>query len=132
MGLELAVPSTRSALQAPARRLVLAPRGSVEPFPGVERAIELARARRRFALIVPTKPALEHVKNEVARRAGAVDPFAFYTVLGLAKRVLGARTPRLATPRERDLLLERALGALGHESTGGIANELRRASRFRG
>ena len=156
MGLELAIADSRSAppsaVAAPARRLVLAPRGAAEPFPSIARVVELARERRRFALIVPTRPALEHVKNEVARRAGAVDPLAFHTMLGLAKRILGARMPRLATPRERDVLLERALRGLPEPETarpgtpptqppGGRGSgtpptqpleELRRASRFRG
>ena len=140
MGLELAIADSRSApppaVAAPARRLVLAPRGAAEPFPSIARVVELARERRRFALIVPTRPALEHVKNEVARRAGAVDPLAFHTMLGLAKRILGARMPRLATARERDVLLERALRGLPEPGNGTpptqALEELRRASRFRG
>ncbi|HZU97400.1 MAG TPA: PD-(D/E)XK nuclease family protein, partial [Planctomycetota bacterium] len=100
------------------------------PFPGVEHAVALAVARRPFTFIVPNRPALEHVKNEVARVAGAVDPFRFFTILGLAKRLLGERAPRVASPRERDLVLERALVALPHGSP--VAAELARAGRFRG
>src|SRR5271170_5164065 len=109
MASPLVVDTSPGLLAAPVRRLVLAPRAAIEPFPSISRVVELARARRRFALVVPTKPALEHVKNEVARLAGRVDPLAFFTVLGLARKVLGARAPRLATPRERDVVLERAL-----------------------
>lgn len=121
----ISAPQSNARL-APARRLVLAPRGATEPFPSIGRIVELAKQRKRFALVVPTKPALEHVKNEVARLAGAVDPLRFFTALGLAKRILGVRAPRLATPRERDVLLERALRALDGSP------ELQRASRFRG
>ncbi len=103
------------------------------------RVVELVRARRRFALVVPNKPALEHVKNEAARLAGRVDPMAFFTVLGLARKVLGSRVPRLASPRERDGVLERALRALAADGRGPVpdagpdlATELRSASRFRG
>src|SRR3954467_9416672 len=54
------------------------------------------------AVVLPNRSALEHARNEVTRRLGAVDPARFYTVLGLARRVLGldASVPRLATPRE--------------------------------
>src|SRR5580704_15230803 len=81
------------ALTAGARRLVLAARGAAAPFPGIARAAQLSAARRPFAFVVPNRPALEHVKNEVARLAGAVDPFQFFTILGLAKRLLGVHAP---------------------------------------
>jgi ATP-dependent helicase/nuclease subunit B len=139
MGLEAA--ATAPVLAPRALRLVLAARGGGAPFPGVEHAVALAVARRPFTFIVPNRPALEHVKNEVARLAGAVDPFRFFTILGLAKRLLGERAPRVATPRERDLVLERALVSVGggavhappalpHGSP--VAAELAKAGRFRG
>lgn len=81
--------------------------------------------RERFALVVPTRSALEHAKNEVARLVGAVDPRGFHTVLGLAKRLLGAKAPKLASPRVRDALLERALREVE-------LPDLRSAARFRG
>src|ERR1700679_1018073 len=97
-------PTTPEVARETRRRVVLGPPGAPEPFPSVARAVELALARRRFALVVAPKPALEHAKNEVARLAGAVDPMSFITILGLAKRLLGSACPRLASPRQRDFL----------------------------
>jgi superfamily I DNA/RNA helicase len=134
------IPNTAPATVVPTtpetrRRVVLGPPGAPDPFPSVARAVTLAIARRRFALVVPTKPALEHAKNEVARLAGAVDPMSFFTILGLAKRLLGSACPRLASPRQRDFLLERALGDAPPGATAEQERcwaELRGARRFRG
>jgi ATP-dependent helicase/DNAse subunit B len=67
-------------------------------------------ADRPFTLILPTRAARDHARNELARQRGACDPSAAVTFTGLAFRVLGSRGPRLASARERDAILVEVLG----------------------
>lgn len=94
------------------RRLLTGPVGPGSTFSVLALAEEAGRAGRRHALVLPTKPAMEHARNELARRTGACDPRAVFTFAGLARHLLGHQHPRPATARERDALLVTTLRAL--------------------
>jgi ATP-dependent helicase/DNAse subunit B len=107
------------------RRLLTGPVGPGSTFSVLALAEEAGRAGRRHALVLPTKPAMEHARNELARRTGACDPRAVFTFAGLARHLLGHQHPRPATSRERDALLVNTLrGLAGPERDLGL--------RFRG
>lgn len=95
-----------------ARRLLTGPVGPGSTFSVLALAEEAGRAGRRHALVLPTRPAMEHARNELARRTGSCDPRAVFTFAGLARHLLGPTHPRPATARERDALLVRTLRAL--------------------
>ncbi|MGE0710559.1 MAG: PD-(D/E)XK nuclease family protein [Planctomycetota bacterium] len=108
-----------------AARLIEGPVGPGSTFTVLAAAEEAARAGTAFALVLPTRAAREHARNELARRLGACDPRAVTSLPGLARRILGAKAPPLATPRERDVYLAQALAELPGEDAG-------LALRFRG
>ncbi|MCO5170640.1 MAG: PD-(D/E)XK nuclease family protein [Planctomycetes bacterium] len=95
-----------------ARRLLTGPVGPGSTFSVLALAEEAGRAGRRHALVLPTRPAMEHARNELARRTGSCDPRAVFTFSGLARHLLGPTHPRPATARERDWLLVLTLRAL--------------------
>lgn len=107
------------------RRIIVGPVGPGSTFGVLAAAEEAMASGRRFALVLPGRAARDHARNELCRRAGRCDPAAVETFSGLARRLLGARAPRLASPRERDALLSRAL-----LETGGAEELL--ALRYRG
>lgn len=108
------------------RRLLTGPVGPGSTFSVLALAEEAGRAGRRHALVLPTRAAMEHARNELARRTGACDPRTVFTFAGLARHLLGPAHPRPATAREKDALLVATLRRLG----GSPERDL--ALRFRG
>lgn len=108
-----------------ARRLLVGPLGPGSTFTVLAAAAEAARAGRRHLVVLPARAAMEHARNESARRAGLCDPRSFVTFHGLARHLLGPRAPRPAGRRAKDAALVEAL-----RSVDGPERDL--ALRFRG
>jgi ATP-dependent helicase/nuclease subunit B len=112
------------------RRLLTGPVGPGSTFTVLAEAANAARAGRAFALLLPTQAAMEHARNELARRNQNCDPRRIFTPTSLARALLGPAAPRLASPRERDAHLARALAAYADSPTALPEHEL--ALRYRG
>ena len=108
------------------RRLLTGPVGPGSTFTVLSAAAEAARSGRSFALILPTRAAMEHARNELARRVGHCDPTRIHTFVGLAQRVLGSAAPRLVSHRERDAFLAHTLAGAPK------GDDTRLALRYRG
>jgi len=91
------------------RRLLLGPVGPGSTFSALDLALEAGRGGRRCALVLPSRAARDHARNELARREGRCDPGSVYTFAGLASALLRRRGVRVASGRERDAALAAAL-----------------------
>ncbi|MCA8926402.1 MAG: PD-(D/E)XK nuclease family protein [Planctomycetes bacterium] len=94
------------------RRLLLGPVGPGSTFSALDFAVEASRAGQRCALVLPSRAARDHARNELARREGRCDPGSVYTFAGLANALVRRRGVRVASARERDAALAAALTGL--------------------
>ncbi|MEZ6185221.1 MAG: PD-(D/E)XK nuclease family protein [Planctomycetota bacterium] len=91
------------------RTLLLSPLGPGSTFSALDLAGAPDRAGPRCVLVLPSRPARDHARNELARRWGSCDPRSVTTLPGLAKALVRRRGLRVASGRERDAALARAL-----------------------